>query len=240
MRASLAVLLGTLALLATPSAFAASSSLAFDDPGDVTAGTTVPLKLTLRAKEFLCQENRFFEVVIDMTPSSNQNATLDSNVAYFPVRPRSYFVDDYVVNATVNLTLGANAEPGTVALIATFRPDDACFAPGGFSGATANLTLQVAPSGGAVEPVTPGNGTTQPVTPTPATNETPTTNSTPTPATPATPTRTGGPVCGPDGNCGPIGEYEPPAAQESSADVPAPGIALVAAAAAGVALWRRK
>lgn len=243
----LAPLLALLVLASLPSASAASpASLTFAGPVEPIAldggPVTVPLNLTLTLEQFSCMEDAQFPVLIRIA-GSGAYVTLDTQRPVFLVPADSYLVDPYNATVVVNATLGPDpaAHEGTINLIASFTSEGGgCIAPGGFSPATANLTLRTTTStnssgnstGNFTGEPTPGNGTAAEGNETLG-NET---NQTAPPedVTPATPKRQTG-----SGSEDYIGDYRPPD-ESSDKSVPAPGFLFALGAVAAALLLRRK
>lgn len=234
-------------LLLVPVADAASADLELRGPsGAVESGSVAPLQVTLRMSDFMCQEPRQMVVLLTVAGDGAASGSLVNSALLFEVPAGSYFLQGYEATQTANVSVSG---AGALEVVATFQADEgACIAPGGFPAARANATLAVV-SPGASAPPAPApddaatnetNATLAPGLDNATAEETASENETAADEDTTTPT-TVAPTCAPQTSCGYIGEYDPARPEESTSDVPSPGL-LAAGAAVGLAalLLRRK
>ncbi|HUR68015.1 MAG TPA: hypothetical protein VM370_02130 [Candidatus Thermoplasmatota archaeon] len=226
-----------LAALSAPTAAAAPASLSLELPeGPIDADVTVPVVVRLTASDFMCHEDRAFVVTLATATTDGVKALFESSTVTFPVQARSYYINGYEGEATVNLSVRA-IQDGNVELSAHFEADvGPCYVPGGFDPASVVVARAVV-----AHPATPDTSSPTPPSPSPGPQETPpsaTPAATPTPAS-----TTGGNVCGPRGDCGAIGEFQAPAessAGEQENDTPGVGVAALVLSSFGLALLMRR
>lgn len=238
-----ATLLALLALLALPTAAAASpASLELAGPMqpvalDAAGGTVVPVGVTLAMDHFSCANETEFLVALTVA-GSGVDATLENQTAAFRVPAQSFLIEGYRQTTTVNLTLRGHegTADGFAELTASFTSDGAgCVAPGGFSTAFANLTIRTQmPAPSFTGNVTTGGNETGAGGNATVGNETNTTG--PGASGNATTPRnqTG------SGSTNYIGGYQPPEESAAENGVPGPGVALALGAVAAALLLRRK
>lgn len=237
MRASALLALAVVTMLAPlPSAAAAGSTeLALTLPeGVIVGGTDVPVTLKLTLRDFACYEARSFVIELATRTSEGVKAMFESTTVELPVEARTYFVDTYTAETSVDLAVRA-IRPGDAKLVASFAADAGpCVSPGGFQPAVAEVSRKV------VAGTQPEAAPEEPTGPTP--------EGRPAPAEPTTPASPTGPTaprpkpregCAPETQCGFIGDY---ASEGGSNDTPAPAAALVLGSLvfAAVALRRKK
>lgn len=228
MRLGLPVLVVVLvSTMAIPTALASPSELSLDlDEGPLAGNATIPVVVRLVVDDFICHEPREFVVHLLSNSTEGVKALFETSELVFQVPARAYYVETYVAEATVNLSVRAIAN-GQIDLGATFEAGvGPCFAPGGFGPTAVSISRAVLAAPGEPEPNEP-----EPTDPTPATP------ATPTPATPKRPPRQDQ-GCAPDTQCGVIGEFQPPPADIK--ETPGAAIALALPAIALLALARRK
>ena len=217
--------------LVLPVAAAASASLTLTPPeGAAPSGSTVPVKVRLELRDFWCSQPR--ELAVEaMVRGSDAEASLPNGSLRFMTDDQPHFSDAAVFEGDLLVTVRARGEAeGRVEVVASVAPPADCFAPDGFTGASANATLRVTPAPTVPEPATPPpeNATAPEANGTPEANEPVDAN--------GTQESVGGDGRAPPGS-GPIGDYRPPAGGN---DAPGVGVAALVAVGAAVAVAARR